>query len=279
MNDEISREVAGPPLSEPLGADEIRQKSQQQIKAREAIIQSIERWTGYRPDDEGRLPLIRDGEFFGYEPRMSANYLSRMGGDRISRVTLGVWAEDRTTLSSRLEQYRKLEKSIKDTMDSIVSMTIMDRGHLEDGRYPSGAEINERIIFSIGYIASIEATMPRLLNRLHKAIEFTESQRQSLGLTVGRPKKEARYNVAKEFALLYLHITGEVPTFCKGIDGYSGKFTPELDRLFRAIGWHNADLSGPAQNACAAAREAALSQEKTQATSGLLGLMTALPNQ
>lgn len=257
-------------------ADEVSKKAQREIAARAAIIRSIEKWTGYVPNEMGWVPLVRHGKFIGYEE--GVNYLDVGHADRIKRVTFGVWSEDRKTLQLRLEHYKKLRDALGDVLRNIADMSDENVLRIPMGEYPSQDDIHAKLLFSIGYISATWRASIKLSENLNKAIGALEHKLGEHRSTRGRPRSAERYDVAREFALLFQHITGERPTYSKGRDGFSGKFTPALADLFKAIGWQSSNLEGPAKAACEAAKAKEIWHPKNRQPTGLLGGLFSLPD-
>lgn len=282
MSSDSKRKIVKALMAPSKNSEDVRAKVLKRIEgenaARQSIIRSVEKWTGHRVDERGRVPVVRNGVLIGHNINfLSSVYNSTFSpvSDPIGIVTKGVWAEDTKTLKERLIQYRKLRAAIMSALDELAEMPLENLWGIRDGSAPLTQEIEDKVLFSIGYKESFKASTFGFLRDLAQAIERTQIELDKRPSSRGRPRNEARHLVAKELAALFVYTTGEKPTYSSGPSGYSGKFTPALDELFSALGWE-ADLEGPAKVAIEAVLPELDKQRINAEPKGILGGLLGL---
>jgi len=150
-------------------------------------------------------------------------------------------------LRNGLEAIRNTLGALEEQIDSLgvrnLAWLLLER------EPPKGAGPAERVVCAIGYLEALLISARGVARSVEKSLEVHGEQLGSKERQRGRPRIEARYRVALEFARLFARITGERPTYADGKHGPSGKFTPALRELFESLGWPEADISGPAKEA------------------------------
>ncbi|WP_133065713.1 hypothetical protein [Mameliella alba] len=191
--------------------------------ARTVILRAIETWTGHGLDEVGGLPIVRDGHFLGYDSGLAA-----MLTDPIQTVTFGIWTEDSSALLARLKEYKRLRNSLIQVQSLLTNMDLAARLRIRRASHPESGSLQEKIINSLGSQEAVLFSTRQLISEIDREINSLEREIYSRGTMRGRPRIEARYRVAEQFAKLFAKVTGERPTFSEGPDGLSGKFSPKL---------------------------------------------------
>lgn len=257
----------------------LQEKSQGESAARDLVFRAVEDWTGHAVDEFGALPIVRNGIFQGY----TSSLADMMLGGAVNAVGRSVWADDTKALKDRKETFERLIKAISQVQEHLNELKLDEAWRLNiaapsnsrklmaEPHLPHEWSLEEKVIFSVGYLESAKISLDALTASARQTVGETEKQVSQRPKLRGRPRSEAKYATALEFARLYYRLTGEVPTYSEGTDGLSGKFTPWLRGLFNAIGWNGASLEEPAKAAIAAVEAEMDEPPESPDIAGLLG--------
>jgi hypothetical protein len=214
------------------------EKSHRIKVARAAISDALFRWTGHRPDEAGRIPIVRDGKFLGHHTD------DALGMETVDRLALAVLERSTTELKSQLETLRKLHAALSAFRANIPELQPETRLEIHvHEQLHKGFEnrVESRVLAALGWMNSCLLAGNNLLPVLGAAIAMTEHKLVQRRAGKGRPRDEAAYAFAHALARLYARSTGKRPTFSRDADGYYGEFTPALRDAFDHVGWKSLD--------------------------------------
>lgn len=237
--------------------EEQQKKLQGEKDARRVISSAIERWAGYEPHSAHGIPIVRDGKFLGF-----AGPGSELGHDPVEVVLSRASALEWRDLTKANAALKEILKTLEGLEAQIGALDLGEIAWFLLGyEQPKGGSAQERVIYSIGYLEALLISTRGVAKSTKSALEtndeLIQQRQQRKKGPRGRPRTEARYGVSEEFGRLFARVTGERPTYADGTNGPSGKFTPALRDVFKALGWGGADISGP----CKAARDAVMDED------------------
>lgn len=233
--------------------DEIQayaEKQQAVFRAEEVILAAISKWTGIPISNGDPIPVVRDGRKVGEIPKP---YFGRNRAGQVAEASL---IEHRSELEKKISQLQSVIESTKQLVEALNSMGPIDLPGLNHGNWPLWNALRDerpplktRLIKEIGLVESALIASRGLAQNAESKRDELKAKLEKHKTGRGRPRNEAAHAVARELALLYAEVTGNMPTYAEGPNGLSGEFTPVLRDVFDALGWKRTSLRRPAQTA------------------------------
>lgn len=229
----------------------LAKKFQGEKSALEVIYSAAEKWTGHPASRDTGLPIVRNGEVVGW---ISGDGLLGQTSPTAESVAKAVWIEATEDLKKRLKAYKKFQKQLEDFAQTFNALSDDQTAHIYRDRKlyeVNTGSLEEKIIDTIGPTKAMTSCIGSLQTALKDSAERCEAELASRPVNQGpgQSRNEERHQAAIALAKLYARMTGERPTYSQDKNGLHGPFTPILKEVFVALGWPEADLSGPADSA------------------------------
>lgn len=216
----------------------LQANSNAQINAHEVIYAAISRWARMPVERGGSIPIVRDGKVAEWRPAHSPF-------DPITPILRASKVAPVPQLKLEEAQLEKLMKALQSVRQCMETLDV-EFSHTLDRTWTAPEQVRGDpvdVVHALGIERSLTIALHGALQNIRQRLNEIREELALQPSGKGRPPFRPAYEVAKQFAQLYVQVTGRRPTCSVSDSMVSGEFAPALRDLFDVFGW--TDIRGP----------------------------------